>query len=459
MLQSESYIASLDVGTTTIRCQIINSLTQIIGSSQTTVSNKILKLQVQLLYPKPGFVEINNEQLWEQILRVIKDAISDAQLTAKDIKCFGISTQRATFTTWRRDTGVPFHNFITWKDIRAKELCKELNSSLLMKIFRSTAYSLYLITRKDRFLTGSRMKIASNHVSGRLLWVIHNIPEIKEALDEDNVMFGTLETWLLYKFTNGRLHVSDISNASATGFFDPFVAEWSSWSKHFLGVPHEILPQVVANDFNFGSTAENIFGVSIPIRCVMADQSSSMIASSCFACDDIKVTLGTGAFLDVNTADKIHTSVTGIYPVIGETDSFQGFITEPSETSRIASSIEDSDGVYFIPAFSGLGPPINDILAGSGFMGIKPTTTKNHLVRSVLEGIIFRITLAYQTLKKERKRDYMKIIVDGGVSKNDFLCQMLADLIGICVERLASSEMSVLGVGFLAGISMGRYNR
>jgi putative glycerol kinase 5 len=468
MVQSHSYIAALDVGTTTIRCIILDSSAQTVGSSRSTI---------KLIYPKPGFVEINPNQLWEQILEVVKNAISDANLSIESIKCLGISTQRATFLTWSRDTGEPFHNFITWKDIRAKKLCKDLNASPTVKLFRYAAYSLYLVTRSDRFLTGSRLKLASNHVTGRLLWTLQNIPELKSAISQNNVMFGTIDTWLLYKLTKGNLHVTDISNASATGFFDPFVFEWGSWAKVVLGIPESILPQVVPNDFDFGETAQEIFGTSLPIRCVMADQSSSMFASCCFNVDDIKVTLGTGAFLDVNTATKIHTSVTGIYPLIGwkisdntvnigevacnDCGSFVqwllsiGLISNPSEIYEMVTSVEDSDGVCFIPAFSGFGPPINDELAGSGFIGIKPTTTNKHLVRSVLEGIVYRVVLAYQTLKRERNREYSKIIVDGGVAKNDFVCQTLADLTGIIVERLDSTEMSVLGVGFLAGIKTG----
>jgi putative glycerol kinase 5 len=156
MVQSHSYIAALDVGTTTIRCIILDSSAQTVGSSRSTI---------KLIYPKPGFVEINPNQLWEQILEVVKNAISDANLSIESIKCLGISTQRATFLTWSRDTGEPFHNFITWKDIRAKKLCKDLNASPTVKLFRYAAYSLYLVTRSDRFLTGSRLKLASNHVS------------------------------------------------------------------------------------------------------------------------------------------------------------------------------------------------------------------------------------------------------------------------------------------------------
>ncbi|KAJ3665404.1 hypothetical protein Zmor_000900 [Zophobas morio] len=467
MESPDSYVASLDIGTTTVRCIILNRLGQIAGSASSTV---------QLIYPKPGFVEISPNHLWDQILNVINAAVSDAKLNITNIKCLGIATQRSTFLTWCRDSGKPFHNFITWKDIRAKKLCKQLNSSLYIKALRVGAYGIYFVTRSSRFLTGSRLKISSNHVTGRLLWVLQNIPELKAAVSQKTVMFGTIDTWLLYKFSKGNLHVTDISNAAATGFYDPFVSEWGSWAT-LLGIPEQILPQVVENDFDFGNTAEDIFGVSIPIRCVMADQSSSMFASCCFATDDVKITLGTGAFLDVNTSTKIHTSVTGIYPLVGwklkgrstcigevpcnDCGSLIqwllniGLINNPSEIGDMVTSIDDSDGVYFIPAFSGLGPPINDEKASSGFLGIKPTTTPNHMVRSVLEGIIYRIVLAFQTLKNERNKEYDKLVVDGGVSKCDFVCQMLADLTGAVVERLQFSEMTALGVGFLAGLSSG----
>uniref|UniRef100_A0AAU8HQE8 Glycerol kinase 5 n=1 Tax=Glenea cantor TaxID=983541 RepID=A0AAU8HQE8_9CUCU len=460
------YVAALDIGTTTIRCQIINSRTETVGVAYSAV---------QLHYPKPGYVEIIPDKLLEEIIKVVKQAVEDAKISISEIKSVGISTQRATFITWKKDSGEYLHNLITWKDLRAVTLIKQVNSAWLTNVVRWAAYFLYLISRNKRYGVGSKLKFCSNHVSIRLLWVLQNIKEAKEAAEKNNLMFGTLETWLIYKLTGGETYVTDISNASATGLYDPFDLDWGIMT-NILGIPRNIFPKIVNNDYEFGSIKTHYFGMPIKIGCVMADQSASMFGSCSFYNHDIKVTMGTGAFLDVNTSTNIHPSLNGMYPLIGwklkdeivyltESSCLDagsliewmlntGFINEPTETADMALKINDTDGVFFIPAFSGLGPPINNEKAATGFIGIKPTTSREHLVRAVLESIVFRVALAYDLLKAERCENYKTIRIDGGVSRNNFICQMLADLTGLAVER-QSSEMSVLGVAFLAGITCG----
>lgn len=462
------YISSLDVGTTTVRCQIYNSSAEIISSAAA---------RVKILYPQDGFVEICPNELWNTIITVVMEAVAAANLEAVQIHCMGISTQRATFVTWNRETGKPYHNFITWKDLRSKELVKEWNNSFFMKTLRRVCYGLHLITRNKRYLAGSSINLTSTQATLRLLWIIQNIPELKRDVELNQVMYGTLETWLVHKLTGGATYVTELTNASTTGIFDPFIMDWSSWVFSVMGIPKNIFPPIVGSDYNFGSTEMNIFGTEIPIKCVMADQQASLFGSCCFEAGDIlKVTLGTGSFLDVNTGNRPHGSAEGIYPVVAwqlngntvymaegacnDTGSLMqwalqiGLIDDANSSSQLAESVESS-GVYFIPAFSGLGPPITDDKAASGFLGVKPTTTKAHLVRSILESIVFRIILQFRTLTKETNCDFKKIHVDGGVSKNDFVCQMLANMSGLVVERPVSTEISALGVTFMAGINCG----
>ncbi|CAH1966807.1 unnamed protein product [Acanthoscelides obtectus] len=399
-----------------------------------------------------------------------------AKIPYAQIKSLGISTQRATFVTWKKDTGECLHNFITWKDLRAREFLNALNASWRMIFFRFGALLIYWLTRNKKFGMGSKLKIMSSHVSGRFLWVLQNIESVKKALKSDNLMFGTLETWLIYKLTGSCQYVTDISNASATGFYDPFDLNWGTVAK-LLRIPVRCLPMVVENDYDFGNVDESFFGVPIKIACVMADQSSSMIGSCCFANNDLKITLGTGAFLNVNTADKIQPSLNGMYPLIAwqlgkdlvymsevpcpdagslvEWLQNAGFICEASTSSQLAASVEDSDGVFFIPAFSGLGPPISNENAGTGFIGIKPTTRREHIVRAVLESIVYRMVLCYDLLKSERNANYNSIRVDGGLSNSSFICQSLADMSRLPVTKMETTDITVLGVAYLSGLKCG----
>lgn len=460
------YVAALDVGTTTVRCQILDKNARVIGASSE---------KVDLLYPKPGYVEIDPDQLWESILQVIKNALRDGNLQANQITCLGISTQRGSFTTWNPDTGKHYHNFITWKDLRADAMVKEWNSSLAMKSLRTGSHFLYMISGSKRFLAGSVIKLMNTQTTLRLAWALQHVPGLKEAAIGKRAIYGGVDCWLLYKLT-GK-HITDASSASATGLFDPFTMQWADWGLKMFKLPRNIFPEVVDTAGDFGNTPKNLFGAEIPIRCSMADQAASLFGSTSFQPGDMKVTMGTGTFVNVNTGSEPHASITGLYPLVGwrigtetvyvvegasnDTGSLIdwaksiGIINQPVETSDLAQSVQDSDGVYFVPAFSGLQAPINDPTAAAGFLGVKPTSTGANLARSILESLVFRILLIYDSLKHESKFKYHTIRVDGGVSRNDFMMQLLADLSGLKVERATSSEMSILGVAFLAGLSSG----
>lgn len=253
------FIASLDIGTTTVRCHIIDSNGQEVSSANG---------QITLLYPEPGFVEINPDDLWDNTIYVIREAIKSAGLHPSDIKCLAISTQRCTFLTWDRYTGKYFHNFITWKDIRADNLVKQHNSSFTMKCLRAGAKILFTITRNKRFLAGSVLKFMNAQVICRLEWVFQNVPGVKEAGEKGTAVFGTIDTWLIYKLTNSRLHVTDVSCASATAMFDPFTMRWADWVLYIFSIPYQMLPSVCDSaGEHFGHTDIDILGASVPIRC------------------------------------------------------------------------------------------------------------------------------------------------------------------------------------------------
>ncbi|XP_066603652.1 putative glycerol kinase 5 [Prorops nasuta] len=460
------YVLALDVGTTTVRCHVIDQGANTICS----VAQK-----VELLYPKPGYVEIDPDHLWMLIEDVMRRAVVESNVDPKAIVSMGISTQRATFTTWSLTTGKYYHRFVTWKDLRADSLVNEWNNSLTMRGVRIGSNILYTLLRNKRFLAGSVFKFMNTQITLRLVWVLQNVAGLREAAIKGEAVFGGVDSWIMYKLT-GK-HITDVSNASATGLFDPFEMQWASWAQTLLKLPPSMFPEVVDTARDFGVTPKNILGEEIPITCLMADQAASLYGSGCFQPGDLKVTMGTGSFINVNTGNGPHASVTGLYPLVAwrmdneltyvvegssndtgtfiEWAKYAGVIKNEAETIDLVNSVDDSDGVYFVPAFSGLQAPINDHCAATGILGVKPTTKNAHIVRSLLESLVFKVILLYESICSETSFSYHKIRVDGGVSKNDFIIQLLADLTGLEVERAVSTEMSIAGVGFIAGLQTG----
>ncbi|KAK7861772.1 hypothetical protein R5R35_010789 [Gryllus longicercus] len=461
------FVAALDVGTTTIRCYIFDQSTIAVGSACD---------KVRLLYPQPGRVEIDPEELWKAAVGVVNGAIKAAGLSAAQVSALGVSTQRSSFVTWHRDTGRPFHNFITWKDVRADDLVRQWNASLTLKGLHVGTRLLYAVTRSQRFLAASVLKLMNSQVTPRLLWALREVPALREAAARGAACFGTVDTWLLHRLSAGALHVTDVSNASATGLYDPFVLAWSGMAQSLFGIPQGLFPAVWDTDADFGATDPALFGAAIPIRCSMADQAAATFGSCCFSKGDVKVTLGTGTFLDMNTGASAHASVAGLYPLVGwrvggevtylvegashDTGTVVawaqdvGLLKDPAESSDVASSVKDSGGVYFIPAFSGLQAPINDAGAAAGLLGVKPTTRRAHVVRAILESVAFRVRQLLRSLHDEARVRCGSIRIDGGVSRNDFVAQLLADVAGARVER-AAAETSALGAAFVAGLATG----
>ncbi|XP_035911931.1 putative glycerol kinase 5 isoform X1 [Anopheles stephensi] len=483
----QHYIATLDVGTTTIRCFIYATRT---NGEPVTVGTAYD--HVDLIYPAPGWVEINPEKLWTSVLQTIRKATEDANLSIDQLTCLAISTQRNSFTCWNRHTGQVYHNFITWKDLRADQLVQDWNNSFTLRLLKFGASFLHFFTRSKRFLAGSVIKLMNPQVTLRLSWVLQNNPALQEDLKIGNVLYGTIDSWLLYRLRQGTdltgqvEHISDVTNCTSTGFYDPFGQEWAGWALKLFSIKKELLPKVVDNSYDFGHVHETLLGAKIKIAASVSDQSASLWGNCCFERGDVKVTMGTGSFLNVNTGTKCLASVHGLYPLIGyklqsgtsasvdinylmegasnDTGSIiewalnVGLFDDPAESATMAMSVPNSDGVLFIPAFSGLGPPIQDDTAGSGFIGIRPSTRKEHMVRALLESLAFRVALLYDCALKETGFSFTSIKVDGGVSKNDFICQTLADLTGIQVERGEVTDSTAMGAMFMAGLNCGIWN-
>lgn len=462
------YVLAVDVGSTVLKCHVYDKAAAIRGAS----SKKL-----EVVHPHHGWVEIDPDFLWSQFTEVIKEAVQDAGIRMSQIAAIGISTQRATFITWDKTNGLPFHNFISWQDLRAAELVKSWNESISMKVIHGSSKMLHFFTRRNRFLAASLLNFTTQHVSLRLVWVLQNIPEVRQAVEKGNCCFGTIDTWLLYKLTKGSVYATDYSNASTTGIFDPYQMCWSSFFCSVLSIPICIFPPVMDTSHNFGSVDASIFGVPIPVRALVADQQSAMFGECCFDVGNVKLTMGTGTFMAINTGDKLHTSMAGLYPLIGwkigqelvclaEGNSSDtgtaikwaqklNLFDNAEETAKMAKSLPDCDGVYFVPSFSGLQAPVNDPCACASFMGLKPSTTKHHLVRAILESIAFRNKQLFDTMLRETAIPITDIRADGGVCNNSFVMQMTADLFNRPIDRPQHTDMSSLGAAFLAGLAVG----
>ncbi|XP_053246145.1 putative glycerol kinase 5 [Podarcis raffonei] len=465
---AEKYILGVDVGSTVIRCHVYDKAAVLKGAKA---------MQVEVVQPRPGWVELDPERLWIQFVGVIKEAVQAAGVKMNQISALGLSTQRGTFITWNKKTGKPFHNFISWQDLRAAELVKSWNRSLTMKAVHAVCSFFHFFTRSDRFLLASCQTFTTQHVSLRLAWILQHLQEVEQASKDDNCCFGTIDTWLLYKLTKGAVYATDYSNASTTAMFDPFKLQWSAFISKFLSIPISIFPPVEDTSHKFGTVDAEIFGVPIAVAALVADQQAAMFGECCFERGDCKVTMGTGTFWDVNTGSKIHVSTKGLYPVVGwkigkevifltegnasdtgisiKWAQSLGLFTNPEETSKIAQSLVNSGGVCFVPSFSGLQIPMNDPFACTSFMGITSSTTKKHLVRAVLESIAFRNKQLYDTITREMDIPLTSIRADGGVSKNNFIMQMTSDLINKTINKSVCTDISCLGAAFLAGLAVG----
>ncbi|CAN0242732.1 unnamed protein product [Lampetra planeri] len=468
---AERFLLGADVGTTTLRCHVYDASARIRGSASS---------EIKLLYPSTGAVELDPDALFCQFVDVTRRAMADAGVEAAQVLGLGISTQRATFTTWHRQTGKPFHNFISWQDLRASELVESWNRSFTLQSMHGLFKLLHSVSRHKRLKAASVINFSTQHVTMRLMWVLQNIPAVQEASQEGNCCLGTIDTWLLYRLTGGQVYATDYSNASSTGIFDPYQMAWSTFLMGLVSLPGNIFPPVEDTSKLYGHTEEALFGAPIAITALVADQQAAMFGECCFEPGDVKLTMGTGTFVNINTGERPHASVAGLYPVVGwkireelvflaegnaaDTGTSLkwaqelGLFQDVSEIAVLAQSVPDSGGVYFVPAFSGLQAPLNDPNACTALVGLKPSTSRAHIVRAVVEALVFRNKQLHNTMLQETRLPMKQIRADGGVCNNDFVLQLTADLLGCSVDRPQHTDMSSLGAAFLAGLAVGFWN-
>ena len=446
-----NYIMAIDQGTTGSRVMIVDKAGGIVSSEYA---------EFPQIYPQPGWVEHNPEIIWDTTLMVMQKAIKDCGASPQDIQGIGITNQRETTVLWDRDTLKPVHNAIVWQCRRSAAICDALKQNGLENEFQDKT-GLVL----DAYFSGSKVK-----------WLFDEIPGLKARAESGKIAFGTIDTWLIAKLTGGKVHATDYTNASRTLMFNIHEKTWDENLLGHLGIPVDILPEVVPSARVIGQVDAEILGAAIPIAGIAGDQQAALFGQGCFSEGQAKNTYGTGCFFLLNLADKKIAPAEGLILTLAcgpdgqpcyalEGSVFiagavvqwlrdgMGLIARAEETQGIAQSVDDTQGVYLVPAFAGLGAPHWDMYARGGLLGITRGTTRAHLVRAALEGIAFQVKDLMGAFEKVAQIEFDELRVDGGACKNDFLMQFQADILNCPINRSQYIESTGMGAAFLAGLA------
>lgn len=451
------YLLALDQGTTSSRSIVFDLSGRIIASSQR---------EFPQIFPHRGWVEHDPEDIWNTQLAVAREALSKAGADAADIYGIGITNQRETTVVWERATGKPICNAIVWQCRRTAEYCDYIKSGELCEDIRRRTGLLI-----DAYFSATKLK-----------WILDNVEGARERARRGELCFGTVDSWLIFNLTGGKVHATDYSNASRTMLFNINTLEWDDELLRLFDIPRRMLPDVKPSSCIFGETAPELFGASIPVAGVAGDQQAALFGQCCFEDGSVKNTYGTGGFMLMNTGSRPVMSENGLLTTIawGIGDSSVsyalegsvfvcgaavqwlrdglGLISKASETETIARSMENSGGVWFIPAFVGLGAPYWDPYARGALLGLTRGTTRAHIVRAVLESMAYQTADVLELMEREAKVSMTSLKVDGGASANDLLLEIQADLLGTPIIRPGCIETTALGAANLAGLSTGAFS-
>ncbi|MDI6619207.1 MAG: glycerol kinase GlpK [Clostridiales bacterium] len=451
----KKYIMAFDQGTTSSRTIIFNNKCQIVGRAQK---------EFRQIYPKPGWVEHDPEDIWDTQIWSAKEAIKNAGIEAKDIAAIGITNQRETTIVWDKTDGKPVYNAVVWQCRRTAPTCDILKKQGLSEKIRDITGLI-----PDAYFSGTKIK-----------WILDNVENARERADEGRVIFGNVDSFLIWRLTGGRVHATDYTNASRTMLYNIHDLKWDECMLDLLGIPCGMLPDVKPSSCIFGMTDKSIFGAEIPIAGVAGDQQAALFGQACFNCGDIKNTYGTGCFMLMNTGEKPVKSKNGLLTTIAygvggqvkyalEGSVFIGgavvqwlrdelrMIRSPQETEDIAMKVPDSNGVYIVPAFVGLGAPYWDMYARGTIVGLTRGAKKEHIVRAALESIAYQSYDVMKAMEQDSGIKLTEIKVDGGASANNFLMQFQADILNYCVKRPKIIETTILGAAYLAGLAVGYF--
>ncbi len=449
----KKYILALDQGTTSSRAIIFNHEGKIVHQSQK---------EFEQLFPNPGWVEHNPFEIWDSQLATAKQVILDAKTDTSSIIGIGITNQRETTLVWDKDTGIPVYNAIVWQDRRTSEYCDELKvKGYAEKIQSKTGLIV------DSYFSATKLK-----------WILDHVAGAREKAKTGRLAFGTVDTWLIWKLTGGKCHVTDVSNASRTMIYNINTLEWDKELLGLMDIPENILPEVKSSSEVYGVTMKNIFGTEIPIAGVAGDQQAATFGQMCLHKGNVKNTYGTGCFMLCNTGSKPVRSNNKLLTTIAWQINNQttyalegsiymggaivqwlrdglGIIKSSSEIETLARSVEDNGGVYLIPAFTGLGAPHWNQYAKGTITGLTRGATAAHIARAALEGIAFQTMDVLNAMEADTGIPINELKVDGGAAVNNLLMQIQADILDVPVVRPQTLETTALGAAYLAGLAVG----
>lgn len=449
------YILTIDQGTTSTRAIVFDQIGTLKGQHQLTF---------QQYFPGDGWVEHDLEEIWQTTLTCCREAIVKAGLLPTQIAAIGITNQRETTAIWDRASGRPVHKAIVWQDRRTAERCQQL----------STPTNIGLVKRKTGLL------IDPYFSASKIAWILDHLPEGRASAKRGELAFGTIDSFLLWRLTGGAVHATDPTNAARTLLFNIHTQSWDAELLDLFNIPIQLLPQVFDNCAEFGMTETSLFGVAIPIAAMAGDQQAALIGEACFKPGALKITYGTGCFLLQNTGQEVlqsshHLLSTVAYRLKGQVTyalegsifaagtivqwlrDQMGLIEQSSDSEAMAESLSDNQGVYFVPAFTGLGAPHWNPTARGAIFGMTRDTRPEHIVRAGLEAIAYQTRDLVNAMIEDGSEPPLSIRVDGGMVANNWLVQFLADILQIPVERPRVIETTALGVAYLACLQLGIY--
>jgi glycerol kinase len=447
---------ALDAGTTSNRCILFNE-----GGEICSVAQK----EFTQIFPQPGWVEHDADEIFATQLEVAKQALANVGATAANIAAIGITNQRETTIVWNKNTGKPICNAIVWQCRRTASYCDKLRDAGMVDTIREKTGLVI-----DPYFSGTKIR-----------WILENVPGAKEMALNGDLLFGTVETWLIWKLTGGKVHVTDYSNASRTMLFNINTLQWDAEICNWLGIPKSMLPKPMPSSCVYGNTDALFFGAPIPIAGAAGDQQAALFGQTCFEPGDSKCTYGTGAFLLMNTGTKPILSKNGLVTTIawglnGEVNyALEGsifvagaaiqwlrdelrFIESASDSEYMAQKVKDTNGCYVVPAFTGLGAPYWDAYARGAVVGLTRGVNKYHIVRATLDSITYQTNDVLAAMEMDAGITLSALKVDGGASANNYLVQTQADISGAPVLRPKCVETTAMGAAYLAGLAVGYWS-
>ncbi|QZT34853.1 glycerol kinase GlpK [Caldalkalibacillus thermarum TA2.A1] len=454
----KNYILALDQGTTSSRAILFDKQGQIVGIAQK---------EFEQIYPQPGWVEHDPMEIWGTQSGVAREVLERTGIKPQQVAAIGITNQRETTVVWDKQTGKPIYNAIVWQDRRTADICDELKQKGLEEYIKENTGLVI-----DAYFSGTKVK-----------WILDHVEGAREKAEAGELLFGTIDSWLIWKLTGGRAHVTDYSNASRTMLYNIKELAWDERLLKELDIPPSILPEVKPSSHVYGVTDPSTFGgAQIPIAGVAGDQQAALFGQTCFEEGMAKNTYGTGCFLLMNTGETPVTSQSGLLTTIawgidGKVEyALEGsifiagaavqwlrdglkLIDSAPDSEYYATKVDDTDGVYVVPAFAGLGAPYWDMYARGAIFGLTRGTRKEHIIRATLESLAYQTKDVLDAMQKDAGLKLKTLKVDGGAVTNNFLMQFQADILGVNVERPKVTETTALGAAYLAGLEVGFWNK